>query len=252
MCADRTLSAGTRERIVCGADERQAIHSTELPRRRGALHPRQRRRVPVRAVRGHAREAEREARSGHPPRRPARGRRRVRRLRRRRHRPGAPRPRPRGDARHPHAHAAAVAAERGAARPATCTWRARSGPTARARSCAASSTARTTMGFEFMLGAELEYFLVRMRDDGTIELADPLDTLDQPCYDMRGLTRNLDFVSMVAKQHHRARLGQLRDRPRGRERPVRAELRLRRRAHHLRPLDLLPLHGRVAGPGARA
>ena len=102
-----------------------------------------------------------------------------------------------------------------------------------------------------MLGAELEYFLVRMRDDGTIELADPLDTLDQPCYDMRGLTRNLDFVSMVAQEHHRARVGQLRDRPRGRERPVRAELRLRRRAHHLRPLDLLPLHGRVAGPGAR-
>jgi glutamine synthetase len=55
------------------------------------------------------------------------------------------------------------------------------------------------MGFEFMLGAELEYFLVRLCDDGTIELADPLDTLDQPCYDMRGLTRNLDFVSMVAK-----------------------------------------------------
>ena len=29
-------------------------------------------------------------------------------------------------------------------------------------------------------------------------LADPLDTLDQPCYDMRALTRNLDFVSEVA------------------------------------------------------
>ena len=51
------------------------------------------------------------------------------------------------------------------------------------------------MGFEFMVGAELEYFLVRKREDGSIELADPLDTLDQPCYDMRGLTRNLDFVS---------------------------------------------------------
>src|ERR687891_1504469 len=55
-----------------------------------------------------------------------------------------------------------------------------------------------SMGFEFMLGAELEYFLVKQRDDGSIELADPLDTLDQPCYDMRGLTRNLDFVSQVA------------------------------------------------------
>ena len=46
---------------------------------------------------------------------------------------------------------------------------------------------------------ELEYFLVRQRDDGTIELADPLDTLDQPCYDMRALTRNLDFVSAVSR-----------------------------------------------------
>ena len=49
-----------------------------------------------------------------------------------------------------------------------------------------------------------------------------------------------------------ARLGQLRHRPRGRQRPVRAELRVRRRADHLRPRDLLPLHGRVDGAGARA
>jgi glutamine synthetase len=55
-----------------------------------------------------------------------------------------------------------------------------------------------SLGYEFMLGCELEYFLVRLREDGTIELADPLDTLDQPCYDMRGLTRNLDFVTEVA------------------------------------------------------
>jgi glutamine synthetase len=55
------------------------------------------------------------------------------------------------------------------------------------------------MGFEFMLGAELEYFLVRKREDGTIELADSMDTLEQPCYDMRALTRNLDFVSEVAR-----------------------------------------------------
>jgi glutamine synthetase len=54
------------------------------------------------------------------------------------------------------------------------------------------------LGFEFKLGAELEYFLVRRNDDGTIELADKLDTLAQPCYDMRALTRNLDFVSSVA------------------------------------------------------
>jgi glutamine synthetase len=56
-----------------------------------------------------------------------------------------------------------------------------------------------TLGFDFRVGAELEYFLVRLGDDGTITLADPLDTLEQPCYDMRALTRNLDFVSAVAK-----------------------------------------------------
>jgi glutamine synthetase len=54
------------------------------------------------------------------------------------------------------------------------------------------------LGFDFRLGAELEYFLVRLRDDGSIELADQLDTLAQPCYDMRALTRNLDFVGAVA------------------------------------------------------
>jgi len=55
------------------------------------------------------------------------------------------------------------------------------------------------MGYEFRIGAELEYFLVRRREDGSIEIADALDTLEQPCYDMRGLTRNLDFVSEVSR-----------------------------------------------------
>ena len=49
------------------------------------------------------------------------------------------------------------------------------------------------------VGAELEYFLLRRGADGALELADPLDTLDQPCYDMRALTRNLDFVSEVSR-----------------------------------------------------
>ena len=86
----------------------------------------------------------------------------------------------------------------------------------------------------------------------SIELADQLDTLDQPCYDMRALTRSLGVRHRRRAPRQRARLGHLRDRPRGRERPVRAELHLRRRAHHLRPRDLLPLHGRVARAGARA
>lgn len=55
------------------------------------------------------------------------------------------------------------------------------------------------LGFEFKIGIELEYFLVRRREDGTIEVADQLDTLAQPCYDMRALTRGLDFVTAVAR-----------------------------------------------------
>src|SRR5438128_5095879 len=45
------------------------------------------------------------------------------------------------------------------------------------------------LGFEFKMGLELEYFLVRKRDDGSIEIADAYDTLEKPCYDMAGLTR---------------------------------------------------------------
>src|SRR3712207_3268936 len=56
-----------------------------------------------------------------------------------------------------------------------------------------------SLGYEFKIGVELEYFLVRRLPDGSIELADSLDTLDQPCYDMRALTRNLDFVGQIAR-----------------------------------------------------
>ena len=54
-------------------------------------------------------------------------------------------------------------------------------------------------GFEFKMGLELEYFLVRRNDDGSISLADPLDDLEKPCYDMRALTRNIDFLTTVSK-----------------------------------------------------
>ena len=54
-------------------------------------------------------------------------------------------------------------------------------------------------GFEFKLGCELEYFLVRQREDGGIEIADTLDTLKQPCYDVRALTRSFDFVAEVSR-----------------------------------------------------
>ncbi len=54
-------------------------------------------------------------------------------------------------------------------------------------------------GYELRIGAELEYFLLRRNDDGELVVADDRDTLDLPCYDMRALTRNLDFVSTVSK-----------------------------------------------------
>src|SRR6202049_676879 len=49
-----------------------------------------------------------------------------------------------------------------------------------------NALARTrALGYELKMGAELEYFLVRRTEDGGIEVADELDTLDLPCYDMR-------------------------------------------------------------------
>jgi glutamine synthetase len=53
-------------------------------------------------------------------------------------------------------------------------------------------------GYEFMMGLELEYFLLRQDEDGQIRVADPLDDLEKPCYDLRGLTRNYDFLRRVS------------------------------------------------------
>ncbi|MGN6169964.1 MAG: glutamine synthetase beta-grasp domain-containing protein, partial [Solirubrobacteraceae bacterium] len=41
------------------------------------------------------------------------------------------------------------------------------------------------LGYELKMGTELEYFLVRRTEDGGVEVADRLDTLELPCYDMR-------------------------------------------------------------------
>jgi glutamine synthetase len=54
------------------------------------------------------------------------------------------------------------------------------------------------MGYTFKIGMELEFFLLRETADGGIELADPLDRLDQPCYDMKGLTRHYEFLSQLS------------------------------------------------------
>ena len=36
-------------------------------------------------------------------------------------------------------------------------------------------------------------------DDGSIEIADKLDTLEKPCYDIAGLTRQYDFLTTVSR-----------------------------------------------------
>jgi glutamine synthetase len=54
------------------------------------------------------------------------------------------------------------------------------------------------MGYRLKMGIELEFFLVK-EVDGRIVLLDDLDTLDQPCYDMKGLTRNYEFISTLSR-----------------------------------------------------
>jgi glutamine synthetase len=53
-------------------------------------------------------------------------------------------------------------------------------------------------GYEFMMGLELEYFLLRGNGDGGIKIADELDDLEKPCYDLKGLTRNYEFLRTVS------------------------------------------------------
>jgi glutamine synthetase len=54
-------------------------------------------------------------------------------------------------------------------------------------------------GYEFKMGLELEYFLVTQREDGSIEIADPYDTLEKPCYDIAGLTRRYEHLTTVSR-----------------------------------------------------
>jgi len=62
-----------------------------------------------------------------------------------------------------------------------------------------NATARAEkMGYRLKMGMELEFFLLKERD-GKIVLADDLDTLEQPCYDMKGITRSYDFITQLSK-----------------------------------------------------
>ena len=54
-------------------------------------------------------------------------------------------------------------------------------------------------GLTLNVGVEAEYFLVRRKEGGGIELADPLDTAASPCYDAKGLYRMYDHLTSVSR-----------------------------------------------------
>jgi glutamine synthetase len=54
-------------------------------------------------------------------------------------------------------------------------------------------------GLEYNVGCEAEYFLVRRGQDGTIDVADPLDRSAAPCYDAKGLTRMYGHLTTISK-----------------------------------------------------
>ncbi|MGA9374062.1 MAG: type III glutamate--ammonia ligase [Mycobacterium sp.] len=53
-------------------------------------------------------------------------------------------------------------------------------------------------GFEPWVGAEVEYFLVRRNEDGSLVAADAADTAAQPCYDARGVTRMYEHLTAIS------------------------------------------------------
>ncbi|MEX2553566.1 MAG: type III glutamate--ammonia ligase, partial [Actinomycetota bacterium] len=54
-------------------------------------------------------------------------------------------------------------------------------------------------GLTMNVGVEAEYFLVRRKPEGGIELADPIDTASSPCYDAKGLSRMYEHLTTISK-----------------------------------------------------
>jgi glutamine synthetase len=55
------------------------------------------------------------------------------------------------------------------------------------------------MGLRFNLGVETEFFVLRRAADGRLVPASVNDTLDKPCYDLRGLLDNLDWLGELVQ-----------------------------------------------------
>ena len=112
------------------------------------------------------------------------------------------------------------------ASPATSRSRASRGRTARARSSARQLARAKELGYEFKLGHRARV-LPRPQRTTTARSRSPTSSTRSrsPATTSPGLTRQLRVPHDRLALLQRARLGQLRERPRGRERPVRAELR---------------------------
>ena len=54
-------------------------------------------------------------------------------------------------------------------------------------------------GLSLYVGAEVEYFLLKRGEDGTLSVADSRDVAAQPCYDARGVTRMYDHLTSVSR-----------------------------------------------------
>lgn len=55
------------------------------------------------------------------------------------------------------------------------------------------------MGLGFNLGVETEFFVLRRQADGSLAPASGQDTLEKPCYDLRGLLDNLDWLDELVQ-----------------------------------------------------
>ena len=55
------------------------------------------------------------------------------------------------------------------------------------------------MGYEFKVGVEAEFTLVDFDDEGSLVVADALDDWSKPCYDVKGLTRQYEFVTRLSR-----------------------------------------------------
>ncbi len=55
------------------------------------------------------------------------------------------------------------------------------------------------LGLRFNLGVETEFFVLRRGADGGLEPASSADTLDKPCYDLRGLLDNLAWLDELVQ-----------------------------------------------------